>query len=106
MRRTALGAMVGTMVGITLAVGLHTLLTARPELAAGWLGVTLARVSAPGAWLIGHLTGHHGSHEMGILAAWLSLQLTLVLGGAVLGLTIAILVDLRRKIPSSADESG
>lgn len=85
-RRVLLGAMFGTMAGMAAAMGLHTLLTAQPELAAGPLGQALATMAAPGARLIALISPHAGMGELGILSHWLSLQLTLVLLGALTGL--------------------
>jgi len=90
---TIMGLMIGTMVGIALAVGLHMLLTAQPSLVHSWLGLVLTRVAAPGARMIGLFSDHATSHEMGVLTHWLSLQLTLVTLGATTGALAGFIAD-------------
>lgn len=80
-----MGFMIGCSVGIGLAVGLHVLFSAMPELANGPLGRVAAWLARPGARAITSLTGHAGSHELGILATWLSFQLSCVAGGGLVG---------------------
>mgnify|MGYP006971859311 CR=1 FL=1 len=99
MKRALQGSMIGTMAGIATAVGLHMLLSAQPSLAGTGLGVLLASFSAPGARLIGAITGWSGSHELGMLAHWLSLQLTLLAAGGVLGALAGIVTGQRRQTP-------
>lgn len=106
MRRPTVGAMIGTMAGITTAVGLHLLLQWQPQLAATWLGAALLALAAPGAKLVCLLTALPCSHELGMIAHWISMQLTLVVGGALVGTTVAILTGQRRQKPSREGGSG
>ncbi len=106
MRRPTVGAMVGTMAGITLAVALHTLLQAQPQLAAGWLGTVLLALSAPGARLVCLLTRLPCNHELGMVAHWISLQLTLVSVGALVGTAVAIVTGQRRQAPPNEASTG
>ncbi len=101
---TIMGLMIGTMAGITVAVGLHMLLSAQPSLVLGWLGPVLATVAAPGARMIGLFSDHATSHEMGILTHWLSLQLTLVAIGAGTGALVGFIAE-RWRIRSSEQPS-
>ena len=106
MKRSTMGAMVGTMAGISLALGLHLLLQWQPQLAATWLGTALVALSAPGAKLLCLLTALSCSHELGMIAHWISMQLTLLIGGALVGTTVAILTGQRRQRPSQGDATG
>lgn len=104
--RAGMGLMIGAMAGMAVAVGLHMLLSAQPELVSGWLGVLLARISAPGARLFGLLSARMASQELGILSYWLSLQLTLVSGGAVIGTLIGFAAERARTTrPAEPPES-
>ncbi len=86
MKRGALmGTMIGTMAGIALAMGVHTLFYLHPPLGETWLAQLLVLVSTPGARLLSLLSGRPLTQELGIVFYWLSLQLTLVGGGALCG---------------------
>jgi hypothetical protein len=105
MRRVALGFMIGCCVGAILAMGLHTLFSAAPELAAGPLGRALAWVAHPGARAISAASGRPLSHELGIFATWLSLQLTTVLGGGLAGALVGLLArDGTSKAPQGREQ--
>jgi hypothetical protein len=105
MRRATLGFMIGCMAGACLAVGSHLLLNAQPQLAAGVVGRVLAWLSAPGANLLAALTPLSTSHESGMLAHWISLQLTLLLGGGFVGTLMGILTEQRRHPAPTGDDS-
>ncbi len=105
-QRVLMGLMIGTMAGIAVAVGLHMLLSAQPELARGGFGVLLARIAAPGARLIGLLAPGSGSHELGILTHWLSLQLTVAGSGAVVGALIGFIAERRRAQAAEPPATG
>lgn len=105
-RQATMGLMIGAMVGMSAAVGLHMLLSSHPELADGWLGALLARLATPGARMIGWAVQGASSHELGILGAWLSLQFTLVLGGALIGGLVGFAAESLRRDRSSHGASG
>jgi hypothetical protein len=83
--RGLLGLMIGVVVGIAAAVGLHAVFSTWPELATGWPGRAAAVVSRPGVRLGEALLGRPFHQELGIAAHWLSLQVTVVAGGGLLG---------------------
>ena len=101
-----MGLMIGAMVGITTAVGLHTLLSARPGLVSTWLGSLLVFISAPGVRLIGLVSSHATSHELGMLSHWLSLQITIVLGAAVIGALVGFAAQRVRTSPPPGASRG
>lgn len=101
MRRALSGLMIGTMAGAGMAMCLHTLLTLQPSLATGPLGDMVASLAAPGARLIALVSPRWGSHELGMLSHWISLQFTLLLLGAGVGAGVAIVTGKRRAPPPS-----
>jgi hypothetical protein len=105
-RQLLLGAMFGTMAGMAVAMAVHTLLSAHPELAAGGLGQALAALSAPGARLIAMLGARAGMNGLGALAHWLSLQLTLVGLGALIGLLAGFIAQARRPRTPDSPPAG
>lgn len=85
-----MGGMVGAMAGVALAVGVHIVFSTWPGLAAGWPGLVLVWIARPGVRLAEAAVRHPFQQELGMIAAWLSLQLTLVLGAAALGVAVGL----------------
>jgi hypothetical protein len=98
--------MIGAMAGVGLAVGLHAIFSTWPALAAGWPGAVMAWIARPGVLLVGAVARQPFHQELGIVAAWLSLQLTLVVGGALLGAVVGVLCTPRAPPGAPHTEPG